>query len=320
MKKISKQIKELHKKIKKYSKIYIMSHSDLDLDAIASSLGFYEITRSLKKESYIIINEIKHESGVDKILKNIKKDYNIINSNRLNNITNKDLLVLLDVNKPYITQNQDVLNLFTDIFVIDHHEKNSDSVVSKYEIVDNETSSTSEIITKYIYFYDIIIPKQIATYLLSGIVLDTNNFSNKTYSSTFLASNYLMEIGADNKEVQYLLKENFDDYVLRQRVIIDAEIIRKKIAVAVGSQKVKYKREELAKMADTLLEFDNIESSYVIGKLDEDTVGISGRGIGKTNVNDVLTKLGGGGDRYEAAAKIDGESLKEVLEKLKKVI
>ena len=60
-----------------------MGHANLDLDAIASCLAFSEICRKLKKNSYIIINDKKHESGVKKILDNVKDKYNIITSKKI---------------------------------------------------------------------------------------------------------------------------------------------------------------------------------------------------------------------------------------------
>lgn len=320
--KFTNKIKLLRKNIKKSKNIYIMGHSNLDLDAIASCLAFSEICRKLKKNSYIIINDKKHESGVKKILDNVKDKYNIITSKKIDSldITNKDLIVLVDVNKPLITQAPDIFDKFENIIVIDHHEKNESSCNATFEIIDNETSSTSEILTKYLYFYDIIIPTHISTYLLSGIVLDTNNFAVKTFAKTYFSAYYLMEQGADNNEVQFLLKQDLEEYILRQRVITDTEIIKKKIAIAVGSQKLKYKREDLAKIADTLLEFNHIELSFVIGKLEDGTIGISGRSIGKVSVGKILENFGGGGDKYEAACKITDKSLREVEEQLKDVI
>lgn len=320
--KLSTKLRMLHKIIKKNNNIYIMGHSHLDLDAIASCLGFYEICLKMKKKPYIIINDKKHEAGVKKILDNVKDKYNIITSKSIKDldVTKKDLLVLVDVNKPMITQAPEVCDIFQNIVVIDHHEKNENSCRASFEIVLSETSSTSEILTKFLYFYDIIIPKYISTCLLSGIVLDTNNFTVKTFSKTYLCAHYLMELGADNNEVQFLLKQDLDEYLLRQRVITDTEIVNKNIAIAVGSQRLKYKREEIAKIADTLLEFNHIELSFVIAKLEDGTIGISGRSIGKVSVGKILEHFNGGGDKYEAACKITDKSLREVEEELKEVI
>lgn len=318
---LSKKFKKLKGEIKKHNNIFVMGHKDLDLDAIAGCLGISSICKKYNKNSYIIINDKTHEAGVKKILSQVKKDFNIINGKSVNElVTKRDLLIVVDVNKPYMLQDNNVLDCFKDVIVIDHHEKNEDSISSNFQIVDNNTSSTSEIIVKYLYFYGIIVPKYIATTLLSGIVLDTNDFAYKTTGDTFLCSHYLMKMGADNKEVQYLLKQDLEEYILRQRVIADTEIINKKVALAVGSQKVKYKKEELAKIADTLLEFNHIELSFVVGKLTDNTIGISARSVGKHSVGKILEKLGGGGDKYEAASRIEDKSLKEVVEDLKKVI
>ena len=79
-------------------------------------------------------------------------------------------------------------------------------------------------------------------------------------------------------------------------------------------------QEDLAKIADTLLFFNNIEASFVIGKIGKDTVGISARSLGNFNIATILEKLGGGGDDYNGAVKFDKKNISEVEELLKKEI
>ena len=51
-------------------------------------------------------------------------------------------------------------------------------------INDTEVSSTCEMITELVEYYDVEIEPYYATVLLSGIVLDTNNFTLKTNPET----------------------------------------------------------------------------------------------------------------------------------------
>ena len=76
----------------------------------------------------------------------------------------------------------------------------------------------------------------------------------------------------------------------------------------------------MAKIADTLLFFNDIETTFVIGKVGEKTIGISARSTGGLNVGEVLSTFGGGGDEHGAAARIEESSIRKVEEKLLKVL
>ena len=61
-------------------------------------------------------------------------------------------------------------------------------------------------------------------------------------------------------------------------------------------------------------------SSFVIGKIDDDTIGLSARSLGNYDIMRVLEKLGGGGDSFNGAAKFEKTTIAKVEEKLKKII
>ena len=121
---------------------------------------------------------------------------------------------------------------------------------------------------------------------------------------------------SDSRGVQYLLKQDIKEYVEMQKVITEVKVI-KKIAISKGLQTKVYRREDLAKIADTILLFNNIEASFVIGKIDNG-VGISSRSMGNINVGQIMEEFGGGGDNHEAAAKITDRSLNEVFSEVTK--
>lgn len=320
MDKIQK-FKTINRMIKKSDSVFIMGHKDLDLDAIGSAIGIYEIATKLNKKAHIILIDKKHESGVKRVLELVKGKISFVNSKEVANlVTDKSLLILVDVNKPGIMQSSKVLSYFTNTIILDHHDKSDASLDASVELIDSDTSSTSEIITEYFHYYNFSFSRDCATFLLAGITIDTNDFAVKTSAKTHYAAYYLLEFGASLKDVNTILKQDLEEYVLRQKVIADLEVISKNIAFAKGSNRIIYKREELAKIADTLLEFNNIETSYVIGKLSDEEIGISARSLGSVNVGEILSLLGGGGDRHDAACRIEGKSLKEVEEELKHVL
>lgn len=81
-----------------------------------------------------------------------------------------------------------------------------------------------------------------------------------------------------------------------------------------------YRREDLAKIADTLLFFNDIEASFVIAKSAKDTIAISGRSLGNYNISSTLEQLGGGGNKTVGAARINNSTISKVETKLKQIL
>ena len=187
-------------------------------------------------------------------------------------------------------------------------------------INDNKVSSTCEMITSLIEFYDVEIDSYYATILLSGIVLDTNNFTLNTTAETFYASYYLSSLGASAKKVQYLLKQDLEEYSERQKLMADIETLEGNVAFTKASQNTLYRREDLAKVADTLLFFNNIEASFVVGRIGKDTIGVSARSLGNYDISKILEKLGGGGDAFNGAAKFEDTTIAKVSQEVKALI
>ena len=204
--------------------------------------------------------------------------------------------------------------------VIDHHELGKSTIKDADIIDDTKVSSTCEMITSLIEYYDVEIDSYYATILLAGIVLDTNNYTLNTTQETFYASYYLTSLGASAKKVQYLLKQNIDDYTERQKLMANIETINEKIALTHASTNTIYRKEDLAKVADTLLFFNNIEASFVIGKIDKETVGISARSLGNYDILRILKKFNGGGDTNSGAATITKTTISKVEQELKKIL
>ena len=198
----------------------------------------------------------------------------------------RNLLFILDTNKKELVQDNAIISLFDEdkVVILDHHELGETSISCPNRIIDNTASSTCEMITNLIETYNSPIDPYYATLILSGIVLDTNNFTLKTNSETYYSAYYLSCMGASTTKVQYLLKQDLKDYMERQKLITNVEIINDKIAIAKGSSYSIYRREDLAKIADTLLFFNDIELSFVIAKTANNVTSISGRSIGKKSI------------------------------------
>ena len=324
--KLTEKRKEIKQMLRHAKTVFIMAHKDLDLDALGSSIGLYFILERLDKNCFLIIDDTKYESGVAKVLKELEGCLNIIKSSQIEeNLylrSKKNLLIILDTNKEELVQSKDALNYFPleNTIILDHHDLGETSLDAKLRIIDNELSSTCEMIVNLIEMYKIEMDPYYATLLLSGIILDTNNFTLKTNTETYYAAYYLSKMGASTKKVQYLLKQDLKEYIERQQLITNVDILDDKIAIAKGSPYTIYRREDLAKIADTLLFFNDIEASFVIGKTTSKTVSVSARSLGNYNISQLLTKLGGGGDKMGGAAKLSNTTISKVETKIKQIL
>ncbi len=316
--------RELNKAIRGSKNVFLMAHKDLDLDALGSCIGLSTILGQKKKNCYIIIDDKNHELGVEKVLRELEGCIKIIKSEEVDRYLypklSKNLLIILDTNKTDLVQSKDILKKIEKKVIIDHHDTSKATIKGALTIIDNEVSSTCEMIAELVEHYDVELEPYYATVLLSGIVLDTNNFTLKTTAETYYAAYYLSSLGASAKKVQYLLKQDIMEYTERQKLLADIQTINNRIAFTKATPYTIYRREDLAKVADTLLFFNNIEASFVIGKIGKDTVGISARSLGNYNISKILEKLGGGGDTYNGAARFEKTTISKVEQMLKKEI
>lgn len=156
--------------------------------------------------------------------------------------------------------------------------------------------------------------------MLAGMIVDTRSFSLRTGSRTFDAASYLRSCGADAVMIQRLLKENVDVYLLRSHLIESIEFLSENMAVATGEEDRVYDTVVAAQAADTMLSMADVDASFVITKRSDGRIGISARSLGEINVQIIMERLGGGGHLSNAATQIEGCTVAEAKEQLRKVI
>ena len=156
--------------------------------------------------------------------------------------------------------------------------------------------------------------------LLSGILLDTKQFTRNTGTRTFAAAQYLQSAGANPTDVYNLFKTAPDDLAKEARFHTDIVMYRDNVAIAScdGETDDSY-RIIASKAADKMLTLKGVDAAFAIVRIGE-AVHISGRSNGKINVQLVLEKLNGGGHFEVAGAQVVGMSVEDVLERLRESI
>ena len=208
----------------------------------------------------------------------------------------RTLLVVVDTNRPEQVEDQSLLQTCTRVAVIDHHRRAA-TYIENADLTFHEpyASSVCELMSEVLQ--EIVEPDDIlrceAEAMLSGIVLDTKNFTIRTGERTFEAAAFLRRAGADTTEVKKLLQNDMEHTVARYKILQSARLYRGNIAVAVPSGQ--QDRVVVAQAADELLNISGVEASFVVCPTEDGGANISARSIGDINAQMIMEKLGGGG-------------------------
>jgi len=327
--------------IRSSNKVFIVGHNEPDFDAIGSAIGIHALAGSFDKEAYIIVNDdaLSLEPGVKKIIDEHKDKYNIINlceAKKL--IDDNSLLIVTDTNKDYLVSVKEDLDKFKEIFIIDHHEPDIHTINGK-KYINTEASSACEIIANLMIAERIKINPNVASYLLSGIFLDTKRFKQNTSSKTHDIAEKLLNRGADTDYVNELFQADFVSDAKINNLIFNYTIFKEYAEKTLIPRKVSftlnrnnpttvYRKEEIAKAADRMLKY-GVDASFVMGFNKDGQVSISARGIkkpqasfpliGQIKAGEILQKLDFdhcGGNTFSAGGiiSIDNEKFHDIFE------
>lgn len=300
--------------IKDSSQVFIMGHSNSDMDAIGAAAGMVCAVRVKGRPAHIVVNE-KRTVATDLInrLKTLPeyKDVFMDTETAMIRCDYNTLLIVVDVNRPSLVESEALLQSINKVAVVDHHRRAADyikdAVVSLHEPY---ASSASELVSELLQY---MVPttgilKGEAEAMLAGIYLDTKAFSMRTGVRTFEAAAYLRRAGAEASEVKHLFQSSFGQYMERQKIISSARDCGQGIIFAITSEEVD--RIAAAQAADELLSITGTNASVVAFRSGDDMV-VSARGSGKVNVQLLMERLGGGGNHSAAGAQLKNTAPKE---------
>ena len=154
--------------------------------------------------------------------------------------------------------------------------------------------------------------------MLSGIVLDTKNFTVRTNVRTFDAASYLRRMGADPVRVQAMFQTDLETFRKIADAVDHANIYQKHFAVTYclpGKDDMQI----MPMTADELLTIEEINASFVLCP-HEGHVHISARSRGAVNVQRVLEQIGGGGHQTAAGVILEGATLEEAKQQVLSLI
>lgn len=308
-------------------KVIVMGHRMTDVDSFGAAVGIYRIAKALGRSAHIVINDVnssikplvdhfvEHEEGEEQILVNSAQAVELAGANTC--------LVVVDVNKPSITECPELLKMCRSIVVLDHHRQSEEIIENAtLSYVETYASSACEMVTEVIQYIEsgLKLKSAEADCLYGGIVIDTNNFTSKAGVRTFEAAAYLRRNGADVTRVRKMLRDDVEDYRAKAEVVSKATIYKDVFAISVAEAGEAHNPTIVgAQAANELLNITGIKASFVLTEYNQ-VIYISARSIDEMNVQIIMEKMGGGGHLNVAAAQLKDVTLEEAAEQLKNTL
>ncbi len=324
------QTMALKEAIENSSNVLIMCHNLADCDAIGSMLGVWYLASTSTKDCKMVFEPKLADVTVQKIFEQIKKHSNkaiyngfITKAEAKDLIKPDTLLIMTDTQSPRLAMFPDILAEVKNVSVIDHHRASDagySETISYY--VETYASSTVELVSEMFLFYNksFELDPFVASIMLAGVVVDTNNFTYRTRTRTFEAASTLNTMGADMVLVRRMLRDSYEEEKRLAEAMVNAMIYEKRFAiVAEPNDTIIPDRTTLAKISDKLLTIEGIEVAFTIGRIDKDTVGISARS-NDINVQIIMEEMEGGGHFNAAATQLKGTTVEKARERLLEII
>ena len=309
--------------IRDSSRVLVMGHRYADLDALGAAVGVCCLARKCGTRVHIVIDRERNavKPLIERLLAEPEyRDAFMSPQEAMVAADGRTLLVVVDTNSPVQVEDPDLLDACNRVAVIDHHRVSASYIHNAaLGFIEPYASSACELMTEILQEVteqtDIL--RCEAEALLAGIVLDTKSFAIRTGERTFDAAAYLRRSGADTTEVKKLFQTDMEHTVAMYKIMQEAKQYRN---IAVAAPSVPQNRVVAAKAADQLLNISGVDASVVISPDGKGGVFASARSIGEINVQILMEKLGGGGNRSAAAVQMEDISLEDAVQKVHEAI
>lgn len=306
--------------------IIVMGHNYADLDAVGSALGVVAIAEMLEKPAKVVLTH--SNSSIDVLYQRIKahakyKDIFITQGEARSLIKPRSLVVVVDTHRPSLTEYPELLTMSERVVVIDHHRRGEEFIENPV-LVFHETyaSSASEMVTELIQYIKErpVVNPMIAEALLSGITLDTKNFTFKTGVRTFEAAAFLRKHGADTVSVKTLFQGDMETFRVKADAMNRLKVIGDCAALTYCEKTMENPQLAASKIADELLNLKGIQASFVLAEDFSEEIQVSARSLGKINVQVIMERLGGGGHMETAATQMKNTAMTDAIDKVEEQI
>jgi len=318
---------EILEEIKKAKKILVNCHRSPDADSVGSALATYLALKKMGKEVKVIcpdnisedVKFLPHSEVVEKI------DFGKFDFGQW------DLFLILDSGSPGMAtgKREGVLPEIATI-VIDHHKTNGK--FGRINLVDENISSTGELLFSIFEDWGVEINKDIAQNLLAGIITDTGVFEYPLVTSRTLdIARALIDKGGDRQEIILNIFKNIDFI----KVKFWGEILTRMEKDEAGFVWSAVSHEDFKKSGSPASAKESAASLFapivagtdfgmIMVEEEKGILSVSLRSRGGFDVSKIAEKLGGGGHLSAAGAKVYvsdfDQAVLKVLEAARKVV
>lgn len=308
-------------------RVIIMGHKLADIDVLGAAVGVWRAARIMDKKAHIVLGDINGSirPWVNTFVNDTEyPEYMFITPEEAKQLVDENtMVVVVDTNRPSMTECVELLNQTKTIVVFDHHRQSSEIIKNAVlSYIEPYASSACEMIAEILQYFadEIRLRNKEADCVYAGMIIDTNNFTAKTGVRTFEAAAFLRRCGADVTRVRKMLRSDMDSYKARAEAVRHAEIYLQNYAISTcPSENLESPTVTGAQVANELLNIVGVKASFVLTDYRE-RIYISARAIDEVNVQIIMERLGGGGHLNIAGAQIDGATLEEAKAKLKDTI
>lgn len=317
--------------IKNSNNIIIMGHSMMDMDAFGACLGLKAICDRVDKDVKIVadmkLTERKTRSAImSSFNKTELQELFVLPKESLELLTQNSLVIVVDCHVPSMTMCPELLEKSVKTMVIDHHRRGKDYIESTiFSHIDSSASSTCEIVAEFIKYCSINpvvnLPSIYATFMLSGIFLDSSYFKSQTTGlRTFESAAILKDYQADNAIADDFLKDDIEEYREINEFVDMFKMPVKGIAIVTPKEDRLYDSATIAKACNEVLSFKGTHAVFAIGRISQKEIKVSARSDGSVNVQLLSERLGGGGSFERAAIVFENISIEEAFDKVVEAI
>lgn len=297
--------------------VLIMGHKIGDIDCLGAAIGMYRGITELGKSAQIVINTVTSSLRPVFDRFSVAEGYSpdlFVNSEEALEILDEDTLVIVvDVNRPSYTECPELLERSQATVILDHHRQQSGEIISNAALayIEPSASSACEMVAEILQYLtnDIKLRPQEADALYGGIVLDTNQFTNKVGVRTFEAAAYIRKAGADVIRVKKIFRDSELEYKAKAETVQSADVFGKYFIMSVcNPDGLESPTVVASQAANELLNIKDIKASFVLTPY-QNQIYVSARSIDEVNVQLIMERLGGGGHLNMAGAQLEDMSL-----------
>ncbi len=317
----------LRELINSRDRVIVMGHKMTDIDSLGACVGICRAAKQVNKSAYIVLGDINsgirpwisvleaNENGGERLFLDHEQAIEMINYNTT--------LVVVDTNRPSMTECEELLYLTRTIVVLDHHRQGAEKIENaSLSYIEPSASSACEMVAEILQYYDdgIRLKQSEADCMYAGIVVDTQNFVAKTGMRTFEAAAFLRRNGADMTRVRKSFRDDMSTYKARAEAVRHAEAFMGCYAISIcPSDGLENPTVTGAQAANELLNIVGVKASFVLTEY-QNKVYISARAMDEVNVQIIMEQLGGGGHMDIAGAQLEGIDAEEARIRLKEVL